>query len=410
MRTAVTAAVGGATLLAALAGTLMWGAQSTADDEARAREDARAQVTVGLTDRTTELERELASEKRRTQQAERDATELRKAVEAATAELATATEQLATAEAEPPAGATRNYPAFRPAGLEEALAGIDWEVVATSMSNLPPLIDELAGALAEGRSKSELPPETIGAIQHHNGPILAVAMKLAQSGLAGTEVNSAFTHPGFMSNALAATLDALEMPLTADQRAALERITLDYSTRESQRLAAYDDSTYVIEKSLDESRLKRAYFTEVYSVLTDEQHNTLRPESVRGRTQLDLFGAGPLWTGRAGPVLVSDRDELAAKATRWVTRRGGIADDQQARAEELIGAWVADLPEPFIAWVPDALVNAGMLQVEHVEDSAARVVALLRTLDAELELDVDGRDRLRAVPGTIVVYSRPDSE
>ncbi len=406
---AATAAVVAAIVFAALAAMYAYQTHTAAADAVRTSDAARTREAAGLTDRTSDLERELASRNRRVQRAEGDAAALRRQLAAAKADLATATEQLAalTADAEPPVVANRRYPAFLPEGLEEALADIDWDVVGTSMSSMPPLISELAAALADGRAKSDLPAETIGAIQRHNGPILAAAMKLAQRDIAGKEVNSAFTHPGFVSNALAAALDALELPLTDEQQAALERITHDYSARETRRVAAYDDATYVLEEFVDESLLKHAYYAEVYRVLTKEQHDAIRPESVRGRTKLDIFGRGLVWTGRAGPVLSSDREELAAKVTEWVTRRGGIADDQREHAQEIVGAWAEDLPEAFVAWEPDALVKAGMLQAEHVEDSGARVLALLRTLDTELELDDAGHKRLRAVPGTVVVYMRP---
>ncbi len=412
MRAAAPVMAGAMLMCLAIGGIYVYRSQSVAADAALVEAEAQMQEAGELADRTTELERDLASEKRRVQQAEADAAEARKELAAANAKVASLTEELAaaTAPAEAPGATDTGYPAFRPEGVAEALADVDWEVIATSMSNMPPLIDELAAALADGRPQNELPAETIGAIQRHNGPLVAAGMKLAQAKVAGEAVNSAFTHPGFMSNAMAATLDAVELPLSDEQRAALERITLDYSTRESRRLEAYDDSTYALEKFVDESALKGAYFAEVYRVLTDEQHDTIRPESVRGRTQLDIFGHSLLWSGRAGPLVVNGRDDLAGHVGRWIGRRAGIAEDLRPRAMELIEAWVADLPDAFIARQSDALVASGMMHVEHVEESGAHVLELLRTFDTELDLDDAGRTRLRAVPGTVVIYTAATSD
>ncbi len=419
MKSAAVALSGVVLVLTAVAGMFMYRSQNAAVTASRDQDVAQEAETAAGAPHTEELTRQLANETRRAKQAQSNEAQLQSKLDAALAdmnaaiaEMETAKAALAEAEAsrEPAATPMSGHPAFRPEGLEDAMTDIDWDVVATSMSKMPALIDELAAALAEGRKQTDLPPETIGAIQRYNGPLVAAAMKLAQSGVAGKAVNSAFTHPGFMSNAFAATLEALEMPLTAEQLKALERIATDFSARETQRAAGYDDSAYTIETFIDESRLKRAYFAEVYRVLTDVQHDAIRPESVRGRTQLDLFGAGPVWAGRAGPLLASDRDQLTAQATAWVNSRAGIAEDLQPRAAEVISGWVADLPEPFLAWAPDGLVKTGMLQIEHVEDSGTRVLALLRALDAELDLDDAGRARLRAVPGTIVIYIQPATD
>jgi hypothetical protein len=210
------------------------------DERARATE-----VIDGLSENVARLENDLASERRRAQRAETETEKLRAAI-------ASVQEQLTAATAPPeepvaPEGpvdwreAVKSYPAFAPEGLGDALGTVDWEVVADSMSNMPPLIAQLAGHLEEGKPLTELPADTVGSIQRYNGPLVTTAMRLSQQGVAGTDVNGAFSHPGFMSNALSATLLALDMPLTSQQSAKLEQITADYAAREAKRASGYGD-------------------------------------------------------------------------------------------------------------------------------------------------------------------------
>ena len=409
----VAVVAGGALIVMAIGAFISMRTHESALTELR---DAGTQTDATLNESRTrieELDAELAGERRRTRQAETRVKELLAEVKSARRELeavqaaAEAPEVADAAEAKDWRAVVKNYPAFKPEGMADALADLDWEVVAESMSNMPSLISQLAEHLAEGRPMTELPAETVGSIQRYNGPLVTTALKLSQKGVAGSDVNGAFSHPGFMSNALAATLLALDMPLDDAQTAKLNQLTDDYSARETKRVADYDEDTYIVERLVDESRLKHRYFQEMYALLSTAQHDAVRPESVRGRTQLDIFSESLAWAGKAGPLLFTDRADLTLKVSAWITRRGGIGADNAARTQTLVEAWVNELPDDMLAWEPDGLVKTGMLQVDHVTESATAVLELLRTLDAELDLDAAGRKGLRAVPGSIVFYRNP---
>ncbi len=404
---------GGALIVMAVGAFISMRTHASAMSELREAGEQTVSTLDQSRTRIEELDAELAGERRRTRQAELRVKALLAEVETTRDELEVAmaaAEQPDVEDVEVPTGwrvAVSKYPAFKPEGMGDALADLDWEVVAESMSKMPALISQLAAHLAEGRPMTELPAETVGSIQRYNGPLVTTALKLSQKGVAGSDVNGAFSHPGFMSNALAATLLALDMPLDAAQTAKLDKLTADYSARETKRVAAYDDDTYVVERLVDESRLKHDYFQEMYALLSTAQHEAVRPESVRGRTQLDIFSESLAWAGKTGPLLFTDRADLTLKVNAWVTRRGGIDADNAERTRALVESWVSELPDELLAWEPDGLVKTGMLQVDHVTESAVAVLELLRTLDAQLDLDAGGRKGLRAVPGSLVFYRSP---
>ena len=404
--------VGGVVVLATVAVVLATRGKSEEMAKLRAEQ---ATVTTTLDDtraQVSKLESDLSAEQRRTHRAESEAAEL-------TNELVAVRAQLDAAQAAAVAAATpvavdpldwrevlKSYPAYKPEGLGDALATVEWEVVAESMSNMPPLIAELATHLEEGKPITDLPAETMGSIQRFNGPLVTTAMRLSQGGVVGTDVNGAFSHPGFMSNALAATLLAIDMPLSKQQSAKLDAITADYAAREAKRAASYPEDAYKLEQIVDESRLKHAYFAEVYKLLTPEQHLAVRPEAVRGRTSLDIFCESLVWSGKAGPMVYTDREDLAKKVSNWALARGRLPDDTHDAARALIAAWVDALPQDALTYEADGLSNMGMLHVENVTASAGHILELLKTVDRELDLNAEERQSLRAVPGSIVFYRR----
>jgi hypothetical protein len=132
----------------------------------------------------------------------------------------------------------------------------------------------------------------------------------------------------------------------------------------------------------------------------------VRPEAVRGRTQLDIFCESLVWSGKAGPMVFDDREDLTRKVTGWATSRGRLPASQNEAVTALVAAWVNDLPDDALAWEADGLVNMGMLHVENVTASAGHVLRLLQTFDRELDLEDGTRQALRAVPGSIVLYRK----
>lgn len=398
-------------LVGVLAAGAVWMVTRDTRNEVARLTDEKAAATAVIDDLSADvarLETELANERRRAQRAESETAKMRTTIESVQEQLAAATAPVVEEAPEGPVDwrevVKTSYPAYSPEGLGDALATVDWDVVAESMSNMPPLIAELATHLVEGKPMTELPAETVGSIQRYNGPLVTTAMRLSQKGVVGTDVNGAFSHPGFMSNALAATLLALDMPLGKAQSATLEKLTADYAAREARRAAGYGDDAYALEKIVDESRLKHDYFAEVYALLTAEQHDAVRPEAVRGRTQLDIFCESLVWSGKAGPMVYTDREDLARKVTGWASSRGRIPQHLHEQSGALVTQWVDRLPEDALRWEADGLVNMGMLHVENVTQSAGHVLALLKTFDRELDLDAEQRKSLRAVPGSIVLY------
>ena len=81
-----------------------------------------------------------------------------------------------------------------------------------------------------------------------------------------------------MANAVAAALEALEMPLDEQQAMALGVLAGEFVARDERRLAGYEPDPGNLAKMCDEAELKHEFFGKVYGLLSDAQHESLREQ------------------------------------------------------------------------------------------------------------------------------------
>ncbi len=286
--------------------------------------------------------------------------------------------------------------------VRDALAATDWPAVAENLAAMLPVADEIVGALARGERPSA---ESIGRSQELNGPLITIAMRLEAAGVPGTGANGAFTHPAFMSNAIAASLEALGMPLDSAQQAALGHVGAEFARRERQRVAARTVDAVKLRRLVEEAEQKRDYFAAARALLSDEQRNALCPPAVRGRVAADLFSEGLVWVGRAQPLTYRDEAHLAELIE---ARLLGDADETaRGAARDIVAAWVAALPREIVDHHADALDRVGMVDAAYTTTCARHVAALTETLLRDGGVSAGAAARLRDLGGTVVLFRAP---
>jgi hypothetical protein len=289
--------------------------------------------------------------------------------------------------------------------MEAMLDRLDWAAIGANAEKMRPLLADL---LAGIQAKKPMSPEVIGRIQTLNGPLLTAALQLEED-LDTGHVNTAFTHPAFMSNAIAATLTAAGLPLTSEQEKALADIGLRYTEEEKRRAASYGPEAFQLRRILDEAALRQRFFDEVESHLTAEQRAALGDPTVRGRVQLDLFSSGLVWTGRCAVLTFRDVDGLvAAFAERLVTSLH-LALDEAAREDlrRLIAEWLRGWPVAALETPADPASLSGMVTVAYAMDCARRELALLEGLQSALSLDAKGVESLRSAQAVLLPARLP---
>jgi hypothetical protein len=171
-------------------------------------------------------------------------------------------------------------------GQEEFLTVVDWGTVGTNMSAMTPLISQFAKRFADDGS---MDPEVVGKINSYNGPLVTAALAAGQKGQ--LEPNVAFTHPAFMVNAIAATLEAAKVPLSEAQGASLGEVAGRYTTELSRLPAATEPDRWALARLADESELRERFFVDAFRLLSAEQLAALTPPYAKDRLQMDIFSA-----------------------------------------------------------------------------------------------------------------------
>jgi RNA polymerase sigma factor (sigma-70 family) len=280
---------------------------------------------------------------------------------------------------------------FAIAGREEGLKVVDWKTVGTNMSGMVPLITEMAEALAAGK-----PPSLTaqGRVMKLNADLIEAATAIEDKWKTGN-VNGAFTHPAFMSNAIAATLSAAGRPLTEDQARSLGRLGLTYTEEDTRRLGRYDERTLSITKTIEEADLRDRFFADAFGLLTDEQRAVLVNPASRGRLSLDLYSSGLLWATTAGPISFTTKDDLVADYEKTLLQHQKDLAPAKEAVHAAILEWANGLGKDVLEAPADTLSSMRFLTVAQTTAAAKRQAVLTQRLLDTAVLGEEGVKSLR---------------
>lgn len=359
--------------------------------EVRRAEAARDEVAAVL-------KRDKEAAAARAVKAEKELAEVRKERDDAKSSLAAAaaaSAAAASASAAAKKGEGRPVQAFSFPDYDEALSKVDWKSVGTTTRQMLPVLEGLRKSSMNG---GKLDLAAAGRTQQLNGALIHEASKINEA-LPGTGVNGAYTHPSFMANAIAATLEDAGKPLTDTQSEALGKLGRDFSDREKLRAQGYDEHALGLQKVLDEAALKDQFFEGASAILTPEQRDLLWPAATRGLVGWDLFSSGLLLAQLIRPLVVKDRDAFAADVGKQLAAVAKAGPDRKEAVHAAAAAWAAELPE---AWFEkDTETLSGMqpiMAVAFVEELGKREVPLLQKVAGDLGLPEESAKAVRGLP------------
>lgn len=346
------------------------------------------------------LRREVETLRGRTAAAEEEAKALRERVEGMEA-----TEETHSSD---PAGAAAATPTPKPAAAgspfsfgeyDAALRQVDWKSVGESTRAMVPLITELREAMAKG---GDFPLETAGKIQQHNAALIQAAAKI-QGRIPGSGINGSYTHPAFMVNAMAATLEAAGMPMTDAQAEAIGRLGRDFTDRDRARVSAYDERTLALQKVLDEADLKDRFFEQAFALLEPRQRETLSPAATRGLLSLDLFSSGLMLAQHVLPLHAKDRDGFLTQVEQAFVDRAGFPADRREDLRVQVRNWGADLPQDWFTKETETIMGIQpVLNVTAIQEFGRRQLALFRRVVDDMGLTEEAARGTRTT-GVVVV-------
>jgi RNA polymerase sigma-70 factor (ECF subfamily) len=278
------------------------------------------------------------------------------------------------------------------ADFQEALSRVDWSVVGENIVELTRLIRKELAMRAKGEV---LDVEFIAEKRRRNGALLGEVVKV-WSELPSHENGMPHTHPAFMVNAIAATLERLELPLTPEQVARLAKIGVEYRRADARRKKAYDADTYELTRLREESELKERSLRKAREILTPAQETALFPREVDGRVGCDLLSPGLLWTqDRVRAVAYGDRGDLGKKLADGLKDGLSISESEDEAFRRIVGDWVAGLGD-------DVCAPGESMTLDDLHRMARKTETLLRTVERELPPNEQRSALLRYRTGVIV--------
>jgi hypothetical protein len=259
---------------------------------------------------------------------------------------------------------------------------------------MPPLITAIAEAVRDGKP---VPAKAAGDVQRHNGPLVTIALQLADK-LPGTGANGTFTHPAFMTNALAAALESLGRPLTDSQRTALDDLGRRSTAEDRDRIARYDERTFLLQKVVEEGDLRTRFFASLRALLSPEQLALVSPEVQRDRLALDVWSSGIFWIQFHRPASFTSQADLAEKTARTYGRLLKVAEGAETeKLTAIVADWASRLPETLREREVDVLERGGWPRAETVALAAAESRKLVERAAADLGLSGERLETARKI-------------
>jgi len=379
-------ALSGALAIAAVAGVAAW---SLLHDRAVV---VAAGETSSPTDRTAELEAEIARLQQRLVEAN---TERTAAVPAPTTNdvAATPTEAAATP---PPAAVSA---AFVDARYAEVLAKVDWAGEVTKEMQ-PMLVELLKQAAETGKPSTELALK----LQELNGKLVSQVPAMLQSGAPGFGPNGAYTHPLFVANSLAATLAAGGKTLDPNQLAAIDGLVKSFAAENDAVAAA--PRGFELERLLAETEMKDRFFAEVTSRLTPDQQAMLYPRDMAEYDGANLFGTGLMVRPYAAAIPAKDPADFARLASNRMTEDLGLDDAAAARVRSILEASATRATESFAMPVDATEKTMRMMRKGRAAAALRAQLDAMRAIERDGGLTADQLAKLRKAQQILVPVPR----
>jgi hypothetical protein len=193
---------------------------------------------------------------------------------------------------------------------------------------------------------------------------------------------------------MAATLAAAGLPLSAAQLARLQSLAEAAIESESRLRASHGDDVPLLRRVWDEADGRGRFLEASFAALDGEQQRSLRPESIRGRVQADLFSEGLQWGLSLRPVYHRGPESLVAAMTHRLGTELDLDPDTRARVRAVVSDWTGRLPPAVLDVRGDGLEKSAFGEFAGAKLGIAATLELFERLLREVDFSADQRKRL----------------
>lgn len=226
-------------------------------------------------------------------------------LDAANATIASLKQQLA----ELGGGETQTAPlAYGEYGELDELRKADWPSLGGAGNELKDMLGNLIEKLRNGEEITREDQMQIGRV---NGRLVQFALGLDDKlPTHAGNVNGEYTHPVVMFNMLAAQLEEAGLPLDQSQQATLRTLGEAYEANWLSAEARYTESTFALQKLIDELELKQSTMDQAFAMLRSDQRDAVINPVTRGYAMVDLYSPGLMLATHITPASATTQDEI----------------------------------------------------------------------------------------------------
>ncbi|MCA8962126.1 MAG: hypothetical protein KDC38_16485, partial [Planctomycetes bacterium] len=263
---------------------------------------------------------------------------------------------------------------------------------------------DVAGLFENLAAGESVDAKVQASIARENEKLKEYAIKLIGKLPTNHPGNGEFSHPISVANMVSASLDLLERPLSTIQREEITRLGDEYDEAYALANASYGESTYQLERFLDEFELKERFVSSLYDSLDPDQADAVVDPRIRGRVQLDALSPSVMLMGRTQPMAVRTRAELR---DRLIDRAAELLPVGRDRLSQLavFDDWVREL-DPILEPQPRHLLD--MYRADEVTVAGRAQLRAMKQLAETLELDESERGTLRDLQLMLVPRMRAE--
>lgn len=276
-------------------------------------------------------------------------------------------------------------------GEMEELRDADWADLGKTIQTMHEDMKEVRKAMREGEAISPALQEKLG---RENRKLVQHALKVMEKLPTNASVNGEFSHPINLVNFLAAHLEGMGEPLSDAQLADLARLGEEYEKRWKAMQEGYDETTYNLQKLLDEGELKEWFREEMFRVTTPRQKAAAVPAEIEGVVGLDLYSAGLIFQMSIDPVneeaVPNIKDALKSRMESHLSIERTMLDN----AEYLFDEWVIDLSAQL---QPKSQAESEVIYTRDVIAAGKAQLSALIQFEQSFVTDEDQRADFRAL-------------
>jgi hypothetical protein len=270
----------------------------------------------------------------------------------------------------------------------------DWNDLGDAYAKMTPLLQQYAAAAAKGEAPDA---ETMSKIREQNQRLIAYYAKVIGKLPTHANTNGEFTHPINLVNILAGQLAEMGLPLSDQQKQELAKLGEEFDRRWGELETGYTETTWKLQKLVDEADLKQWFYDEMFKVTTAEQRAAAVPPELQGLIGLDLYSPGLMLQGSIAPLRAMDLPAMKGFLKDSVAEATGIARETLDGADYIFDDWLNSLQLQ-----PMTQLELGVWRTLPVLKAGKAQLAGLHALDDSVVTDEEVRKKLRFVQ-TIVV-------